>query len=345
MSAIDTSTWGEFRVDELFRIVKGARLTTAQRLPGEIPYVGASQFNNGITHYIGNDEKLHPGGVLSVCYNGPVGTTFYQPDPFWATDDVNVLYPKDEVSMEALLFVAPAIAKIGSEYAYIDKWKLSDMESAKIRLPQTSSGEPDWEFMERRMFRLIERQELELDTLVALSETEPQQIDVSEWGEFVVGQMFTVQRPSARSVQQYLPGNVPFVASGDFDNAVVGFCEPKAGEVLDQGNCVTISPVDGSASYQPADFLGRGGAGSSIFKLYNDSMEESSGVFIAAVMQATFSRLFGYSDMGNGERIKEAVIKLPVTPTGEPDWAYMESTMRELMGRQGKALDAVTRFV
>lgn len=148
---IDTSEWGEFQIDELFDVVKGSRLTTVERFPGEIPYVGASQFNNGITHYIGNEEKVHPGGVLTVCYNGPVGTTFYQPVPFWATDDVNVLYPKADVSASALLFVAPIIEKVGSGYAYIDKWKLSDMKSAIIRLPIDATGDPDWARMEAEM--------------------------------------------------------------------------------------------------------------------------------------------------------------------------------------------------
>lgn len=89
---IAPDTWGEFRIDQLFRVAKGSRLKSTDRTPGSIPYVGASQFNNGITHFIGNDEHLHPGGVLTVCYNGPVGTTFYQPNEFWATDDVNVLW-------------------------------------------------------------------------------------------------------------------------------------------------------------------------------------------------------------------------------------------------------------
>src|SRR5699024_3865600 len=124
----------------LFNVVKGSRLRSTDRSPGDIPYVGASQFNNGITHYIGNDEHIHPGGVLTVCYNGPVGTTFYQPEAFWATDDVNVLYPLSTVSPETLLFIAPIIEKVESNYAYIDKWKLEDMKAAHIKLPVDVTG-------------------------------------------------------------------------------------------------------------------------------------------------------------------------------------------------------------
>ena len=171
MKKIDTSAWGEFRLDELFTVVKGSRLTTAERLPGDIPYVGASQFNNGITHYIGNDEHVHPGGALTVCYNGPVGTTFLQNESFWATDDVNVLRLRvSGVADEALLFIAPIIERMGSKHAYIDKWKMSDMAATVIRLPQTPSGTPDWEYMETTMKRMLARQTANLDILQQLDD-------------------------------------------------------------------------------------------------------------------------------------------------------------------------------
>lgn len=61
-------------------------------------------------------------------------------------------------------------------------------------------------------------------------------------------------------------------------------------EVLDEGNCITISPIDGSAFYQETAFLGRGGAGSSILILYNSSMNKYSGLFIARMLTQTCSK-------------------------------------------------------
>ncbi|CAB0768615.1 Restriction enzyme BgcI subunit beta [Corynebacterium diphtheriae] len=165
---VDIETWKDFRIDELFNVVKGSRLRSTDRTPGDIPYVGASQFNNGITHYIGNDEHVHPGGVLTVCYNGPVGTTFYQPNDFWATDDVNVLYPLNKVSPETLLFLAPIIERVGSNYAYIDKWKLEDMRAANIKLPVDGTGAPDWAYMESATKTLLKQKAADLDVLQKL---------------------------------------------------------------------------------------------------------------------------------------------------------------------------------
>lgn len=165
---VSIDAWKDFRIDQLFTVVKGARLRSIDRTPGDIPYVGASQFNNGITHYIGNDERIHPGGVLTVCYNGPVGTTFYQHNDFWATDDVNVLYPVSKVSPEALLFIAPIIERIGSNYAYVDKWKLEDMKAANIKLPVDATGNPDWAYMESTMKTLMKQKAAEFDVLQQL---------------------------------------------------------------------------------------------------------------------------------------------------------------------------------
>lgn len=165
---VDVSPWGNFRIDQIFNIVKGSRLRSTDRTPGNIPYVGASQFNNGITHFIGNDEHIHPGGVLTVCYDGPVGTTFYQPKPCWVTDSVNILYPRKELPAEVLLFIAPIIQRVGSNFNYNDKWKLADMKAANIKLPVDTSGNPDWDYMESTMKALLDKKAADLNVLEQL---------------------------------------------------------------------------------------------------------------------------------------------------------------------------------
>ena len=146
---IEIQHWGPFRLGDLFDIVKGSRLTKADMREGNIRYIGASSFNNGITAYIGNDEQLHPANTLTVCYNGSdIGRTFYQTEPYWATDDVNVLYPKFEMNESIALFFAPIIKCVGGLHEYDDKWKLDDMKKDVIKLPIKVDGTPDFAYME-----------------------------------------------------------------------------------------------------------------------------------------------------------------------------------------------------
>lgn len=149
-----------------------------------------------------------------------------------------------------------------------------------------------------------------------------------EWKETFIGSLFTVKRPRARSEKQYKDGPIPFVASGNINNGVVKCCTPQSGEQPDKGNCITVSPVDGSAFYQESDFLGRGGAGSSVILLYSEKMNRHSGLFISRMIRQTCSK-YCYGKMGNQESIKREKILLPTDENGEPDYDFMEQYVKE----------------
>lgn len=162
---IDVSGWGKFRVGDLFDVVKGTRLTKADMKDGTIKFVGSSAMNNGETHRIANNEKLHPANTITVCYNGSVGETFYQDESFWASDDVNVLYPKFDMTKLIAMFICPIIKSVGKKYAFIDKWKQENMKNEIIRLPITSTGEPYWQYMEDYMRSIMSKSEKTIDNL------------------------------------------------------------------------------------------------------------------------------------------------------------------------------------
>ncbi len=151
---IDITEWKLFPVDELFSVVPGTRLRKQDMKEGNINYVGASAFNNGITSKIGNTEAIHSGGVITVCYNGSVGRAFYQDEPFWASDDVNVLCPKFKLTPAIAKFIIPVIYRVGSKYEYIDKWTTDRIKAASLPLPVSTTGEPDWPYMEEYIRRM-----------------------------------------------------------------------------------------------------------------------------------------------------------------------------------------------
>lgn len=161
-------------------------------------------------------------------------------------------------------------------------------------------------------------------------------LDDREWGTFYVGDLFSVKRPAARNKDDYQEGAVPFVASGSVNNGVMKCCQPFEDEMLDAGGCITVSPVDGSAFYQPYPFLGRGGAGSSVLMLYRNGINLYIGQFIARMVSNTCSGKYNYGHMGNKDSIKRERIMLPVTDAGEPDYQFMEDYIREMMAAKRK---------
>lgn len=145
----NTATWKTFKLCQLFDIRKGQRLTKANMLPGTTPYIGASDSSNGITAWVGQ-TAIHEGGTISVSYNGSVAEAFYQPESFWATDDVNVLYPKKfELSAASALFICAIIRLEKYRFNYGRKWHLDRMRETIIKLPTDASGLPDWLYMEK----------------------------------------------------------------------------------------------------------------------------------------------------------------------------------------------------
>ena len=147
--SVVADNWKTYTLSDLFDIRKGLRLTKANMLPGNIPYIGASDTANGTTARIGQ-TPIHKGGTISVSYNGSVAEAFYQPESYWATDDVNVLYPKGfKLSPETALFICTLIRLEKYRFNYGRKWHLERMQDSAIKLPVTADGTPDWAFMTR----------------------------------------------------------------------------------------------------------------------------------------------------------------------------------------------------
>lgn len=147
---INPKAWAFFRLDEIFDLKKGSRLVKADMTIGDTPFIGAVEGKNGVTARIGQPAD-HSAGTISVSYNGSVGEAFYQPVPFRASDDVNVLYPKNGHSLTPFqaLFIVTLIRNEKFRFSYGRKWHMDRMNEHRIRLPALEDGTPDWDFMEK----------------------------------------------------------------------------------------------------------------------------------------------------------------------------------------------------
>lgn len=140
--------WLPFKYEKIFNIKKGKRLTKANMKPGETPFIGAIDFNNGHRQYVDVPPE-HQANTITVNYNGNgVAEAFYQPVPFWASDDVNVLYPKFSLNPHIAMFLCALIRKEKYRFSYGRKWGLVRMKKSVICLPATAADEPDWTFIE-----------------------------------------------------------------------------------------------------------------------------------------------------------------------------------------------------
>ena len=142
-----SSIWKKFRLGDLFLIKKGKRLINSDKKCGVLPFVSAIDSNNGISCFI-DKMPIHEGNVITVNYNGSVAESFYQFYPFWASDDVNVLYPNGWNLTPAIgLFLSTVIRNEKFRFSYGRKWKIERMIETEIWLPSDNDGNPDWQYM------------------------------------------------------------------------------------------------------------------------------------------------------------------------------------------------------
>lgn len=154
--------WQDFYISKIFEIKAGKRLTKANMKRGNIPFIGATDSNNGITNFVSNENTSTDKGVLGVNYNGSVVETFYHPYKCTFSDDVKRFSTKEiEGNKYIYLFLKNAILKQKCKYMYGYKFNENRMVKQKIMLPVDSKGEPDYEFMHNYMLCIEQKKILE----------------------------------------------------------------------------------------------------------------------------------------------------------------------------------------
>lgn len=146
----------EFMLIDYFEINYGKHIKQNKR--GEIPYITTSAFNNGIGGYV-EGEPMYEGGCITIASDGSIGSTFYQENPFSASNITVVLKPKNgAVNRYNAQYLATKIRNYAEQkFDYGTKYSVNRVRDTSIELPVTPQGEPDWQYMEAYM-REIEHQ-------------------------------------------------------------------------------------------------------------------------------------------------------------------------------------------
>ena len=147
---LESVKWKAFYINEIFSISAGKRLTKADMDSGQIPFIGATDSNNGITNWIATPNSSFDKNVLGVNYNGSVVENFYHPYGCIFSDDVKRLHLREHADNKyILLFFKTVILQQKVKYTYGYKFNGQRMERQKILLPVNEKDHPDYEFMEQ----------------------------------------------------------------------------------------------------------------------------------------------------------------------------------------------------
>lgn len=354
---LNVSEWKRFQIGRLFDIKKGKRLTAEDQIEGYNLYIGAIDSNNGVANHI-EQSPIHLGNTISLSYNGSVGEAFYQPEPYWATDDVNALYSKYEGFNEKIgLFLVTVIRKEKYKFSYGRKWTLDNMKITEICLPvlKTSDGQlyidskkkysdegyiPDWEFMENYIKSLRHK------PLTTKNQNgRPASLNTELWKPFITSKLFPILENGKANQQMLEEGNECFYVGAKKDDNGVMLHVKKDDSLITKGNCIVfICNGQGSvgfANYMDSDFIGT----TDIVAGYNECLNPLTGLFLATI----YSRERPKYSFGRKWKthLRDTEVNLPVKLNEDgsvfyddtckwsdegyiPDWDFMENYVKAL---------------
>ncbi|MCF0216813.1 MAG: restriction endonuclease subunit S [Fibrobacteraceae bacterium] len=338
---MNTSNWKEFLYKDLFEIKKGKRLTKADMIDGCIPYIGATDSYNGITAFISNDKWLHKPNTISVSYNGSIAEAFYQDVTFWATDDVNVLYPKFDLNRNRAIFLTTIINREKFRYNYGRKWNKKIMEETAIKLPSDAKGKPDWSWIDNYVVnhlvaKLSPVAELVWNNSFSANPLAKSKIPLNKdkWQWFRIGDVFEVKAGKYHYPSEYDNGETPYISATSVNN---GIADRISIDAEFKGNVVTTEKVKCKAFFQPDDFCATSDVN---IVSCEGRINKFTGLFLATIIDFNENYRWNYGRQCRVEDTKSIRLKLPAVDTGkksktgtpiyEPDWQFMENYIKSL---------------
>lgn len=331
------NSYNIFKIEDIFTMTRGERQTEASREKGNVPYYSASQDNNGVTDFISNPTFTSKNKIVvsTFCH------AYWAEGTFSASDEMTLL-GHDKLNKYNALYICKIIEQNAHMYGFNRKAFSHRLKKQKIILPIKKDSSLDWEYMEQQGKRLYERKQndifeylkkKQLELKTQLSKINEPIIEEITWKTFEVEEMFGVKRVSGEPLNKYDEGNLPFISTSSQKNGVQGFVNSKKEDVSPK-NSLTISPIDGIIFFHSYNFVGRGGAGSSISIMTNENLNKYIGLFIKTMIEASSKHKASYGVQLNGKRLKSTKFYLPVTDDNEPDWKFMEYYMKNIEYKQ-----------
>jgi len=359
---LNLNLWQEFKIGKLFDVKKGKRLTSNEQEDGPYNYIGSIDSNNGVANHI-SQLPIHKGNTITLSYNGSVGEAFYQKEDYWATDDVNALYPKFDGFNELIgLFLITIIKNEKYRFSYGRKWTLTKMKATTIKLPvQLDSNSlpiidkshkfskngyiPDWKFMEKYIHSLNYKP----ITTENKQNSGKIHLNSETWEEFQIKELFNLEPTKGDDTHFLIAGNdISYIAAKHDYNGLSMMCS-KEGMIdyISKGNCIIFVNIGaGSAGYTnyiKNDFIGMSGKTTCG---YIDCMTPAIGLFISTILSQERPK-YSFGRSWTGDRLKNTVFRLPIKrdENGKPlidpkkkyskkgyipDWEFMENYIKNL---------------
>ena len=142
----DKLEWRKFNLEALYgKSTRGKRLKSADRIPGNLPFVTAGETDEGVSDFIGNEVYVFSKNTTTIDMFGSAKYRNYE----YGGDDHVAIVHTEKLPMKAAIFVTTAIHKSShnGQFDYGRNFYAKDADNLDIALP-VKNGQPDYGTME-----------------------------------------------------------------------------------------------------------------------------------------------------------------------------------------------------
>lgn len=360
MLSLNDRKWKEFKFIDIFKICGGFyNKKPLANEEGTVPFIGATDSNNGITQFctideidkssktgdknnVSLDKKIFEGNCIVVTNNGSVGYAYYQVNKFTCSHDVNPLYLKNQkLNKYIAKFLITAIEQQRVCFTYVHKWRPKRMVKSRIMLPIDENENPDYDFMEQY---IKEKESLKKEKYIFYCEKQLnelgkefkiEELQDKEWKEFFVTDIFNKPVRGKRIISaNYINGNKPVVSSAGGNNGVIAFVG-NTEKIREYENCLSVANGGvsaGFAFYHPYKYI----ATDHVTHFKGNKLNKYHYLFLGTVIKNQMHKKYDFSREMTDPRLQREKIIVPITESGFPDYDFMEQYAKNIMIRKYK---------
>jgi len=334
--------WKPFFLSSIFpEPQRGKRIVNENHIEGKMPLVSSAGDNNGVTHFIGNTEKVRIyNNCISIANGGSsAGRAFYEPFEFIASDHVTHCKNETLTENQYLALASLLSGKLPEKYSFSREITDYRISRERIMLPVDADGEADFSFLEKYVEakrkclidEYIKFAKLNISD-ISFKNLEP--IECKDWKEFkiksVIGESVNAKAYHKESLKLEFDDKdaLPYITRTSINNGLYSVVQNNGEYVFNPANSISLGAENATYFYQPYKYI----TGNKMYYYQNKKLSKYSALFIVCCLNKAVSKSgFGYGLGLTGTRSDTRTVLLPANAFGHPDYEYMEQYIKNLM--------------
>ena len=249
------------------------------------------------------------------------------------------------------LYLVSTMSYMRKLFSYNNMGTWSKIKEQYIHLPVTKKGNIDFVYMESRIREMEESRIREMEAYLKVAGFEDCELSVEENNALNRMNMETVQfrtfyvtddkkkkrtngvfnvKNSHNILQSSIvagSGNIPYVTAGEGNNSISAYISCDM-EQIEKGNAIMIGGKTMVITYQENDFFSNDSHNLVLYAKDDNLRHELIQLFMIASLNKSLKPIYSWGDSISKAKIVKDKFDLPITPSGEIDYKFMETYIR-----------------